>query len=69
MKLPELLLRTNLILGIISLVFVLWAGIHLQHQFDDLGGRHPGETVAAVVLALLIFAAGRYGARVGASLE
>ena len=57
--------RTNLILGLISLVLALWAGTHLQHLFDDLGSRHAGETVAAVVLALLVFAAGRYGARVG----
>ena len=62
MNLRNLLHRTNLILGIISLVFVLWGGTHLQHRFDDMGGRHAGETVVALVLALLAFVASRYGA-------
>ena len=59
--------RTNLILGIISLGLALWGGTHLQHLIDDAGGRHVGETVAALALALAVFAAGRYGAGLGAS--
>ena len=69
MKLRGVLHRTNLILGLISLVLALWAGTHLQHLLDDAGSRHFGETVVAVVLALLFFAASRYGARVGTSQE
>ena len=49
-------------LGLISLVLALWAGMHLQHLVDDAGSRHAGETVVALVLALLAFAACRYGA-------
>ena len=55
--------RTSLILGLISLVLALWGGMHLQHLLDDAGNRHAGETVVALVLALLVFAACRYGAR------
>ena len=61
----DVLHRTNLVLGLISLVLALWAGMHLQHLLDDAGGRHVGETVVALVLALLVFAACRYGAHLG----
>jgi len=61
--------RTNLILGLISLVLALWGGVHLQHLLDDGGIRHVGETVVALVLALLVFAACRYGARLETSRE
>ena len=57
--------RTNLILGLISLLLALWAGTHLQHLLDDAGSRHAGETVMTIALALLVFAACRYGARLG----
>jgi|AP45_3_1055517.scaffolds.fasta_scaffold160439_1 hypothetical protein len=65
MKWRNILHRTNLVLGLISLVFALWAGTHLQHLLDDAGSRHSGETIVAVMLALPVFAAGRYGARLG----
>ena len=55
--------RTSLILGLISLALALWAGIHLQHLLDDAGNRHAGETVVALVIALLVFTACWYGAR------
>jgi predicted membrane-bound spermidine synthase len=61
----DILHRTNLALGLISLVVALWAGVHLQHLLDDAGSRHSGETIVAIVLALLVFAASRYGARPG----
>jgi hypothetical protein len=41
--------------------------MHLQHLLDDAGGRHAGETVVMLVLALLAFAACRYGAGIGKS--
>ena len=59
----DVLRRTNLILGLISLVLAFWGGMHLQHLLDSAGNRHYGETVVALVLALLVFVAGRYGAR------
>lgn len=65
MNLRNVLRRTNLILGLISLVLAVWAGTHLQHLIDDAGSRHAGETGVALVLALLVFAACRYGAGVG----
>ena len=55
--------RTSLILGLISLLLALWGGMHLQHLVDDAGNRHVGETVVALVIALLVFAGGWYGAR------
>ncbi len=61
--------RTNLILGIISLGLALWGGVHLQHLIDDLGSRHAGEAVVAIVLSLLLFGASWYGARVGKTRE
>ena len=61
--------RTSLILGLISLGLALWGGIHLQHLLDDAGNRHAGETVVALVIALLVFIACWYGARLGTSRE
>ena len=70
MNLRGVLKRTNLALGLVSLVLALWAGMHLQHLLDDAGSRHSGETVVALVLAVVVFAAGRYGAaRLGANHE
>jgi len=69
MNLRGVLQRANLALGLVSLVLALWTGTHLQHLLDDAGGRHAGETVAMLVLALLAFAAGRYGSRLGTSRE
>ena len=59
----DILHRSNLILGLISLGLALLGGMHLQHLLDDAGGRHAGETVVILVLAFLVFAACRYGAR------
>ena len=50
------LLLTSLALGLISLTVALLAGIHLQHLINDGGGRHLGETVVRIVLALGLFA-------------
>ena len=50
------LLLTSLALGLISLTVALWGGIHLQHLINNGGGRHLGETVALIVLALGLFA-------------
>ncbi len=69
MTLRNVLYRTSLILGLISLALVLWGGVHLQHLLDDAGNRHAGETVGALVLALLVFAACWYGARLETSRE
>ena len=46
---------TSMVLGLISLAVALWAGIHLQHLINDGGGRHLGETVVLIVLALGLF--------------
>ena len=59
----RVLQNTNLFLGLISLLLALWSGMHLQHLLDDAGNRHLGETVVALVLALLVFAAAWFGAR------
>ena len=50
------LLFTSLALGLISLAVALWSGIHLQHLINNGGGRHLGETVVLIVLALGLFA-------------
>ena len=50
------LLLTSLALGLISLTVALCAGIHLQHLIQSGGGRHLGETVVLIVLALGLFA-------------
>ena len=55
--------RFSLILGLISLALALWSGMHLQHLLDDSGNRHVGETLFGVVLALVVFAGSRFGAR------
>ena len=55
--------RTSLILGFISLALAVWGGMHLEHLLNDQGNRHFGETVVALAAALLVFAAGWYGAR------
>jgi len=55
MKRNRKLLLTSMALGLISLVMVLLGGIHLQHLIDDGGGRHLGETVVLIVLALGLF--------------
>lgn len=65
----DVLHRTNLLLGFISLVLAVWGGMHLQHLLDDAGSRHAGETVVTLVLALLVFAACRYGASRGTNRE
>ena len=50
------LLLTRLVLGLMSLVVAILGGMHLQHLVDDGGGRHLGETVVLLVLALGLFA-------------
>ncbi len=50
------LLLTSLALGLISLTVALWSGIHLQHLINNGGGRHLGEAVVLLVLALGLFA-------------
>ena len=52
MKRNRTLLLTSVTLGLISLAVALWSGIHLQHYIDDGGGRHLGETIVLIVLAL-----------------
>ena len=49
-------LLTSLALGLISLAVALWGGIHIQHFINNGGGRHLGETVVLIVLALGLFA-------------
>ncbi len=65
MQWRNVLQRTNLILGLLALAMALWGGTHLQHLLDDAGSRHIGESVVALLLALLLFAASRYGAQLG----
>ncbi len=50
------LLLTSLALGLISLTVALLGGLHLQHFINDGGGRHLGETLVLIVLALGLFA-------------
>ena len=50
------LLLMSVALGFISLTVALCAGIHLQHLIYSGGGRHLGETVVLIVLALGLFA-------------
>ena len=56
MSLRIFLQRTSLLLGLVSLGLALWSGTHLQHLLDNGGGRHAGEFVVAIVLALVVFA-------------
>ena len=50
------LLLTSLVRGLMSLAVAILGGMHLQHLVDDGGGRHLGETVVLIVLALGLFA-------------
>ena len=63
MKWRDTLRRTSLILGLISLALAMSTGIHVQHLLDNGGGRHVGEVVVSIVLALSVFAGSWYGAR------
>ena len=56
MNRKHILRLTSLALGLISLTLALWGGIHLQHLINNGGGRHLGETVVFIVLALGLFA-------------
>jgi len=47
---------TSLALWLISLMMALLGGIHLQHIINNGGGRHLGEAVVLIVLALGLFA-------------
>ena len=57
------LLLTSLALGLISLTVALWGGIHLQHLINNGGGRHLGEAVVLIVLALGLFAGSVWACR------
>ena len=50
------LLLTSLVLGLMSLAVAILGGMHLQHLINNGGGRHLGETVVLIVLALGLFA-------------
>ena len=50
------LLLTSLALGPMSLAVAILGGMHLQHLVNDGGGRHLGEAVVLIVLALGLFA-------------
>ena len=50
------LLLTSLVLGLLSLLGALCAGIHLQHLIHSGDSRHLGETIVLIVLALGLFA-------------
>ena len=50
------LLLTSLALGLMSLAGAILGGMHLQHLVNDGGGRHLGEAVVLIVLALGLFA-------------
>ena len=50
------LLLTSLLLGLVALAVAILAGMHLQHLVDDGGGRHLGEVVILLILALGLFA-------------
>lgn len=65
MSLGNLLQRTSLVLGVISLLLALWSGTHAQHFLDNGGGRHAGEFAVAVVLTVLVFAGSWYGVKRG----
>jgi len=56
MNRKHILRLTSLALGLISLTLALWGGTHLQHLINNGGGRHLGETVVFIVLALGLFA-------------
>ena len=50
------LLLTSLVLGLMALAVAILAGMHLQHLVDDGGGRHLGEVVVLLILALVLSA-------------
>ena len=50
------ILFTSLVLGLMALAVAILAGMHLQHLVDDGGGRHLGEVVVLLILALGLFA-------------
>ena len=50
------ILFTSLVLGLMALTVAILAGMHLQHLVDDGGGRHLGEVVILLILALGLFA-------------
>ena len=50
------LLLTSLALGLMSLAVAILGGMHLQHLVNDGGGRHLGEAVVLIVLAMGLFA-------------
>ena len=56
MNRKHILRLISLALGLISLTLALWGGTHLQHLINNGGGRHLGETVVFIVLALGLFA-------------
>ena len=57
------ILLTSLTLGLISLAVALLGGIHLQHLINNGGGRHLGEAVVLIVLALGLFAGSVWACR------
>ena len=50
------ILFTSLVLGLMALAVAILAGMHLQHLVDYGGGRHLGEVVILLILALGLFA-------------
>ncbi len=56
-------LLTSLVLGLISLTAALLTGIHLQHLIDDGAGRHLGEAIILIILALGLFAGSVWACR------
>ena len=56
MNRKHILRLTSLALGLISLTLALWGGTHLQHLINNGGGRHLGEPVVLIGLALGLFA-------------
>ena len=63
MNQTSVLQRFSLPLGVISLVFAVGSGMHIQHLLDDAGSRHAGETLVAAILMLLFFAGHWLGVR------
>ena len=59
----RILLLTSLVLGLMSLTVALLAGIHLQHLIDDGAGRHLGEAIILIILALGLFAGSVWACR------
>ena len=59
----RILLLTSLGLGLTSLTVALLGGMHLQHLIDDGGGRHLGEAIVLILLALGLFAGSVWACR------